>query len=188
MKFCRSLPVHMDKADPRGIHPHDRAPHNCRHGLEGRRDSCGHKLMDALMTNDFPSEGQPTVGVGPYTRRRALRPTKVTADPGQANGVLLGWQAAAFRGFTVIENRLDRRSVVKTLVSGLARGEHLPSAMLVAADEVTADQWAEYLSRDRDGLPAGWTVLTPASILAEVRSGTEGLHRHRGRAGDVPRR
>jgi RNA polymerase primary sigma factor len=102
-------------------------------------------------------------------RPRLLRAAGFQADPAKATAILLGWQAANFRGFAVAEKRVDRRLVVQGLVAGLAAGERTPNALLIAADDLTAGQWTDYLSRDGDRVPIGWSVMTPDALLADDR-------------------
>ena len=131
-------------------------------------------MVNAEMPTDFERDGpaapwrdrarpRPIAGVSSSPIRTPSRREGEGSD--LAAAVLAGWQRAAFRGYAVIERRLERRLVVGSLLDGLAAEPREWSVLLVAADEVSRAQWARHLDGET-ALPSRWAVLSAEQLLA----------------------
>ena len=95
---------------------------------------------------------------------RLREPVRGSVDSSKALAILTAWQLASYRGYAVVEKRMERRLVVQTLLDRVT-AEHLTIAFLVlTADDIARDQWRRLLQRD-GALPEGWSVQTPEALL-----------------------
>lgn len=119
------------------------------------------------MTNELPlwlGDGSGSADQGRPPRTILSR---ASADSARAVAILLAWQQADFRGYAMAERRIDRRLAVEILVRELAEGDLRPRGVIVAADDVVAEQWVTHLDRDGHRPPDGWTVATPQAVLSD---------------------
>jgi len=120
------------------------------------------------MTNNLVPSGDATGSDVPDSPRIA-RAAGFRSDTATATGILLGWQTASFKGFAVAEKRVDRRLVVHAAVAALAAaGEQAPQALLLVADDFSAEQWTGYLSRETGHLPHRWSIKTIRTLLGDA--------------------
>ena len=94
-----------------------------------------------------------------------------TPLPDSCSALLTSWIAADFRGVGTLERRPDRRALVGDIVSRFGEQALDPAAqvLLIAADEVSCDQWKRYLlsQMNQPAETQRWQVRTADEILAE---------------------
>ncbi|MGE2715188.1 sigma-70 family RNA polymerase sigma factor [Mycolicibacterium litorale] len=84
----------------------------------------------------------------------------------KARGILAAWQRSAFRGWTIVEKRLDRARVIDALIAQFVAEDLKPKVLILAADDISRGQWLRLLAANSNPC-AAWEVLTNDTLLAE---------------------
>jgi RNA polymerase sigma factor (sigma-70 family) len=103
----------------------------------------------------------------PTRPRLSRRGGGIAGDATKALAILTGWHRGGFRGYATAEKRADRRLVVMALTAKLRADNLNPSCVVIAADEVSREQWERFLTGDAGALPHNWTVTTPNTVIAD---------------------
>jgi RNA polymerase primary sigma factor len=87
--------------------------------------------------------------------RRVRASHGFAGDADRALKILTGWQASDFRGY----------AIVVSLSAALADQQLPVSRLLIAADEIAAEQWRQHLSDSDPALGREWSIRTPDSLI-----------------------
>lgn len=104
--------------------------------------------------------------VDPAAPQKRQQPDTAAEPDAKARGVLAAWQSSAFRGWTIIEKRLDRARVIQTLIAQLVAEDLKPKVLILAADDISRGQWLRLLAANTNTCST-WEVLTNDTLLAE---------------------